>query len=538
MLVEDDDNLREIYGARLIAEGYEIISAKDGEEALALAIKEKPELLISDVMMPKISGFDMLDILRSSSETKNIKVIMMTALSQTEDKDRADKLGADRYLVKSQVTLEDVVKVAKEVLESADPIEQISTEPIAPITGVDMSTIGMQPEITPDKSTPKQPAIVNQPTTAVDNDASNPDGPAQPQATPATASPDATNQTANDNAEPTIPAEPTGAPMNTNIADNDTTSTTPTSTASTTVSTDDPTVSATVPTDTPTSATNTTPAETGPKIEPKTDVATQETEQVAKVEEADSSTTPDVAPPTTTQAPPAKAEETTTEVVVEDAQTTNSELKAVEEQINEFVQSEQPAPLEVEESGQISIGEDGSINKIPVESSTEDNTPDGETTPAKAETQEATTSTLDAPVPPMPTDNPAEAVSNDNNLPPAQSPVTETQSTTPEPASPTEPETQPAATAPNPEPSPETTPAKTENTNPQTSEPKTGGQKVIQPLNDVHSSGTDINELLKKEMEKEQLNNIIQQAGSGTAPTASPPPSPENPSSNPTNTAL
>ena len=150
MLVEDDDNLREIYGARLIAEGYEIISAKDGEEALALAIKEKPELLISDVMMPKISGFDMLDILRSSSETKNIKVIMMTALSQTEDKDRADKLGADRYLVKSQVTLEDVVKVAKEVLEGADPIGQISAEPIAPIAGVDMSTIGMQPETTPD----------------------------------------------------------------------------------------------------------------------------------------------------------------------------------------------------------------------------------------------------------------------------------------------------------------------------------------------------------------------------------------------------
>lgn len=537
MLVEDDDNLREIYGARLIAEGYEIISAKDGEEALALAIKEKPELLISDVMMPKISGFDMLDILRSSSETKNIKVIMMTALSQTEDKDRADKLGADRYLVKSQVTLEDVVKVAKEVLEGADPIGQISAEPIAPITGVDMSTIGMQPETTPDTSTPDQPAVVNQPTTA-SNGAGDPDGPAQPPTTPATASPAITNQTANDNVESTIPAEPTGAPMNTNIADNDTTSTIPTTTDSIAVPTDNPTVSATVSTDTPTPATDTNSAETEPKIEPKTDVATQEAEQVTKVEEADANTTPDVTPPTTTQAPPTKAEETTTEVAVEDAQTTNSELKAVEEQINEFVQSEQPAPLEVEESGQISIGEDGSISKIPIESSTEDNASNTETTPAKAETQEATTSTLDAPVPPTPTDNPAEAVSNDNNLPPVQSPANETQSATPEPVSSPEPETQSAPTTPNPEPSPETTPVKVENTSPQTAEPKTGGQKVIQPLNDVHSSGTDINELLKKEMEKEQLNNIIQQAGSGTAPATSPPPSPENPSSNPTNTAL
>ena len=116
MLVEDDNNLREIYEARLLAEGYEIVSAKDGEEALALAVKEKPDLIISDVMMPKISGFDMLDILRSTPETRETKVIMMTALSQAEDKTRADKLGADRYLVKSQVTLEDVAKVAKEVL--------------------------------------------------------------------------------------------------------------------------------------------------------------------------------------------------------------------------------------------------------------------------------------------------------------------------------------------------------------------------------------------------------------------------------------
>src|SRR4029078_2504282 len=122
MLVEDDNNLREIYEARLLAEGYEIVSAQDGEEALALAVKEKPDLIIADIMMPKISGFDMLDILRTTPETKNTKVIMMTALSQVEDKDRAAKLGADRYLVKSQVTLEDVARVSREVLEgkSAD----------------------------------------------------------------------------------------------------------------------------------------------------------------------------------------------------------------------------------------------------------------------------------------------------------------------------------------------------------------------------------------------------------------------------------
>lgn len=123
LLVEDDNNLREIYEARLMAEGYEIVSARDGEEALAVAMKEKPDLVISDVMMPKISGFDMLDILRTTEETKNVKIIMMTALSQAEDKERAEKLGADRYLVKSQVTLEDVAKVAKDVLEGGSSSE-------------------------------------------------------------------------------------------------------------------------------------------------------------------------------------------------------------------------------------------------------------------------------------------------------------------------------------------------------------------------------------------------------------------------------
>ncbi|MCA9301660.1 response regulator, partial [Candidatus Saccharibacteria bacterium] len=76
LLVEDDSNLREIYGIRLEAEGYNIFSASDGEEALAVAVREHPDLIITDVMMPKISGFDMLDILRSTPETKNIKVIV------------------------------------------------------------------------------------------------------------------------------------------------------------------------------------------------------------------------------------------------------------------------------------------------------------------------------------------------------------------------------------------------------------------------------------------------------------------------------
>ena len=113
MLVEDDKSLREIYSIRLVAEGYNIVSAGDGEEALGLAVQEKPDLIISDVMMPKISGFDMLDILRSTPETKDIKVIMMTALSSDEQRQRSEALG------KSQCGIEDVINAVHEVLGDA-----------------------------------------------------------------------------------------------------------------------------------------------------------------------------------------------------------------------------------------------------------------------------------------------------------------------------------------------------------------------------------------------------------------------------------
>lgn len=116
LLVEDDVNLRDIYFARFQADNYELVVASNGEEALATAVKEKPDLILLDVMMPRISGFDVLDILRSTPETAKTKVIMMTALSEQADKDRGKSLGVDEYLVKSQVTLEDVVATVQKVL--------------------------------------------------------------------------------------------------------------------------------------------------------------------------------------------------------------------------------------------------------------------------------------------------------------------------------------------------------------------------------------------------------------------------------------
>jgi len=184
LLVEDDKSLREIYGVRLLAEGYDIVSAGDGEEALAMAIKERPELIVSDVMMPKISGFDMLDILRSTTETKDIKVIMMTALSSEDQRARGVALGADRYLVKSQVGIEDVVRTVHEVLgdalasrpasQSFTPIpatpsaRQVSpvpprpsVQPVAPAAARPVSTVNAP---VPPLPQPQQPTPVPTPT--------------------------------------------------------------------------------------------------------------------------------------------------------------------------------------------------------------------------------------------------------------------------------------------------------------------------------------------------------------------------------------
>ena len=116
LLVEDDNNLREIFEMRLQAEGYQTVTAGNGEEGLTVAMKEKPDLIIADVMMPKLSGFDMLENLRAAPETKNTKVIMMTALGQAEDRARGESLGVVKYLVKSQATLEDFAAVVRGVL--------------------------------------------------------------------------------------------------------------------------------------------------------------------------------------------------------------------------------------------------------------------------------------------------------------------------------------------------------------------------------------------------------------------------------------
>ena len=120
VLVEDDEALASVYRARLEMEGFEVEEVHDGEKALSVAINFRPDLILLDVMMPKINGFDVLDILKNTPETMNMRIIMLTALSQEADRDRAEKLGVDDYLVKSQVVIADVIERVKHHLGMDD----------------------------------------------------------------------------------------------------------------------------------------------------------------------------------------------------------------------------------------------------------------------------------------------------------------------------------------------------------------------------------------------------------------------------------
>ena len=113
LLVEDDAALASVYRARLELEGFDIREVANGEDALSATLEYKPDLIVLDAMMPKISGFDVLDILRNTPEVGHVKIVMLTALSQPKDKERAESLSVDDYLVKSQVVITDVVERIK-----------------------------------------------------------------------------------------------------------------------------------------------------------------------------------------------------------------------------------------------------------------------------------------------------------------------------------------------------------------------------------------------------------------------------------------
>jgi len=122
LIVEDDESLREMYKIRLEYEGFEVLAASNGEEGLAKAVSEQPDIILLDIMMPKISGFDVLDILKSTHSTAKIPVIIMTVLEQESNKVKGLMQGAEDYLIKSQTMPAEVVNKVREVLKKYNKI--------------------------------------------------------------------------------------------------------------------------------------------------------------------------------------------------------------------------------------------------------------------------------------------------------------------------------------------------------------------------------------------------------------------------------
>ena len=108
LLAEDDRILRKAGEVSLRKKGYEVISAVDGADALAKALDQKPDLVLLDVMMPKMSGFDVLDALKGDPSVRDIPVIMLTNLETAADITRAADAGAHSYLVKSNMNLDEL----------------------------------------------------------------------------------------------------------------------------------------------------------------------------------------------------------------------------------------------------------------------------------------------------------------------------------------------------------------------------------------------------------------------------------------------
>jgi len=512
LLVEDDNNLREIYEARLQAEGYTIISAMDGEEALVLAKKEKPDLVISDVMMPRISGFEMLDILRNTEGLKEVKVIMLTALGQAEDKTRADSLGADRYLVKSQVTLEDIVRAAQELLGPADNTPAPAVTP----------TPGNEPAAVP------APAIAPAATPTVAPP--TPAAPATPQVVPVAPAPSAIAAAA-----PTPQAPQAPAPTQASVpASTPAPSVQPVATSTPTPPSQEPPAGVPTPTNPPTP-----PATTPPALEPTPAPATQQSSATPTAEPA-AAPAPVASPATSPQepvveppAPTAPQPETPAPIPSPDIAIPSTQATPPEEPTASnmpvtpaptptptAVQPEQPMPAVTPEptsstgqpQAQSASAEEAAI-KAQIENFVSQNS---QTAPKPEALDKAMMANA---IKDLTSTNDTHPTINANPKPRVISPVA------------------PSITAPTPQPAPAATPAPGTPGDKDDDGVSIAHKKVIQPINDTAPTAPDLNELLAKEgissLDDAPTPQPNQSYGVSPAPTAPAPAPAQTPSGAP-----
>jgi len=120
VLAEDDRFVRKATTAALRQRGFEVIAVEDGEEALRQTRAERPDLVLLDMIMPKMQGFQVLDALKQDAETAGIPVIVCSSLEQAEDQARAREAGAAAYIVKADLSLRDLARRVEELLAEGD----------------------------------------------------------------------------------------------------------------------------------------------------------------------------------------------------------------------------------------------------------------------------------------------------------------------------------------------------------------------------------------------------------------------------------
>lgn len=116
LFVEDEQTLQKALGDVLQQEGYKMLSALDGEIGLRLAKSEKPDLILLDLVLPRLHGFEVLKKLKEDPETKEIPVIVLTNLERIQDVNTAIEMGATTYLVKTEYKIEEVIEKIKKAL--------------------------------------------------------------------------------------------------------------------------------------------------------------------------------------------------------------------------------------------------------------------------------------------------------------------------------------------------------------------------------------------------------------------------------------
>ena len=116
LLVEDDPFLLSMYSTKFELENLEVVSAENGELGLKMAKQENPNIILLDIMLPKMDGFEVLEKLKNDNETKDIPVILLTNLNQKNDVERGMSLGADDYLIKAHFMPSEVVEKIKKAI--------------------------------------------------------------------------------------------------------------------------------------------------------------------------------------------------------------------------------------------------------------------------------------------------------------------------------------------------------------------------------------------------------------------------------------